>query len=171
MSGFVKTKVMREIEFKAKRVEGGVWVYGHYCELAGRKYIIPDYSQFRDIHDADLENSFTEIIPETVCQWTTLTDKNDGRLYKGDIFKYRKHDGYFLDDFVGVVKYKNGSFGFTVIGETSTGYFVPFSKFDELQEDFLNHIEIIGSIHDKGQQKQALIDMMRGDEELGLYDE
>lgn len=25
-------------------------------------------------------------------------------------------------------------------------------------------------IHDKAQQKQALIDMMRGDEELGLYD-
>ena len=40
-----------------------------------------------------------------------------------------------------------------------------------LQEDFLNHIEIIGNIHDKARQKQALIDMMRGDEELGLYDE
>ena len=26
-------------------------------------------------------------------------------------------------------------------------------------------------INDKEQQKQALIDMMRGDEELGLYDE
>ena len=162
---------MREIEYKAKMVDDGVWVYGHYCELAGRKYIIPDYSQFRDIHDADLESSFTEIIPETVCQWTTLNDKNGGRLYKGDIFQYRKHDGYFLDDFAGVVKCKNGSFGFTVIGEASTGYFAPFSKVDELQEDFLNHIEIIGNIHDKAHQKQALIDMMRGDEELGLHDE
>ncbi|MDD4439652.1 MAG: YopX family protein, partial [Tissierellia bacterium] len=127
------------------------------------------YSQFRDIHDADLENSFTEITPETVCQWTGLTDKNGKRLYKGDIFQYRKHDGYFLDDFVGVVKYKNGSFGFTVIGETSTGYFAPFPKFDELQEDFLNHIEIICNIHDKERQKQALINMIRLDEELGLY--
>ncbi len=160
---------MREIEFKAKRVEGGVWVCGYYCELAGRKYIIPDYSQFRDIHDADLESSFTEIIPETVCQWTGLTDKNGARLYKGDIFQYRKHDGYFLDDFVGVVKCRNGSFGFTVIGETSTGYFAPFSKVDELQEDFLNHIEIIGNIHDKAHQKQAIINMVRMDEELGLY--
>ena len=162
---------MENIEYKAKMVDGGVWVYGHYCELAGRKYIIPDYSQFRDIHDADLESSFTEIIPETVCQWTELFDKNKTKLYDGDKFQYRKHDGYFLDDFVGVVKYKNGSFGFTVIGETSTGYFAPFSKVDELQEDFLDHIEIIGNIHDKEHQKQALIDMMRGDEELGLYDE
>ena len=48
---------MRETEFKAKMVDGCVWVYGYYCELAGRKYIVPDYSQFRDIHDADLEDS------------------------------------------------------------------------------------------------------------------
>jgi len=162
---------MREIEFKAKRVDGGGWVCGYYCEFAGRKYIIPDYSQFRDIHDADLDNSFTEIIPETVCQWTGLFDKNKTKLCDGDKFQYRKHDGYFLDDFVGVVKFKDGSFGFTVIGEASTGYFAPFSKIDELQEDFLDHIEIIGNIHDKAHQKQALIDMMRGDEELGLYDD
>lgn len=162
---------MREIEFKAKRVDGGVWVYGHYCELAGRKYIIPDYSQFRDIHDADLENSFTEIIPETVCHWARLFDKNKTKLYKGDIFQYSKHDGYFLDDFVGVVKFRDGCFGYEIV----TGYnfkpFTPLSDFDELQEDFLNHIEVIGNIHDKALQKQAIIDMMRGDEELGLYDE
>ena len=162
---------MREIEFKAKRVDDGVWVYGYYCELAGRKYIIPDYSQFRDIYDADLENSFTEIIPETIGQFTGLKDKNGVKIFEGDIFQYRKHDGYFLDDFAWVVKYKNGSFGFTAIGETSTGYLIPFSKFDELQEDFLNHIEIIGNIHDKAQQKQRLIEMMRGDEEIGLYDD
>jgi hypothetical protein len=30
---------------------------------------------------------------------------------------------------------------------------------------------VIGNIHDKAQQKQALIDMMRGDEEIGLYNE
>lgn len=164
---------MREIEFKAKRVEGGVWVYGYYCELAGRKYIIPDYLQFRDIHDADLEYSFTQIIPETVCRWTTLTDKDGARIYKGDTFQYRKHKGYWFDDFIGVVGFKDGSFGYYVITEQSdiSNEFHPFSYHDELKEDFLDHIEVIGNIHDKAQQKQALIDMMRGDEELGLYDD
>ena len=38
----------------------------------------------KTLHDADLENSFTEIIPETVYQWTELTDKNGGRLHEGD---------------------------------------------------------------------------------------
>ena len=51
-------------------------------------------------------------------------------------FSIENMTGYFLDDFVGVVKFKDGCFGFTVIGEASTGYFVPFSKFDELHEDF-----------------------------------
>ena len=97
--------------------------------------------------------------------------KNKQDLFEGDIFNYSKHPGYLYDDFQGEVKFKDGCFGFTSLFDTSTGYFVPFSKFDELQEDFLNHIEIIGNIHDKAQQKQALINMMRVDEELGLYDD
>lgn len=141
---------MREVEYKAKMVDGGVWVYGNYCELAGRKYIIPDHSQFRDIHDADLENSFTEIIPETVCQWTTLNDKNGKRLYKGDTFLYQKHDGYLVDNFIGTVEFEYGCYGYSVYFKYAKDAktFTPFSKFDELQEDFLNHIEIIGNIHD-----------------------
>lgn len=155
---------MIEIEFKAKRLHINEWVFGSlYVRTVDNivKYYIIE----------NVNRPWRRVTPETVCQWTGLFDKNKTKLYDGDKFQYRKHDGYFLDDFVGVVKYKNGSFGFTVIGEASTGYFVPFSKFDELHEDFLNHIEIIGNIHDKAHQKQALINMIRCDEELGLYDE
>lgn len=174
MFGLVKTKAMREIEFKAIRKDNGKWVYGDLIHgvnhKAGKMYILPILGGVTSMSGCDPLDGH-EVIPETVCQWTTLNDKNGKRLYKGDTFQYRKHDGYFLDDFVGVVKCKNGSFGFTVIGETSTGYFAPFSKVDELQEDFLNHIEIICNIHDKAHQKQAIINMVRMDEELGLYDE
>ena len=155
---------MENIEFKAKRLYINEWVFGSlYVRTVDNivKYYIIE----------NVNRPWRRVIQETVCQWTGLFDKNKTKLYDGDKFQYRKHDGYFLDDFVGVVKYKNGSFGFTVIGETSTGYFAPFSKVDELQEDFLNHIEIICSIHDKAHQKQALINMIRLDEELGLYDE
>jgi uncharacterized phage protein (TIGR01671 family) len=149
---------MREIEFKAKRLDDGEWVYGHYCELAGRKYIIPDYSQFRDIYDADLENSFTEIIPETVCQWTGLLDKQGSKIFEGDILK--TDDG----DIVEVRYEKNyASFG---IWKKGWAYLYYFHVAVEPQ-----CCEVIGNIHDKAQQKQALIDMMRGDEEIGLYDD
>ena len=153
---------MREIEFKAQMVDDGVWVKGDLIQYGGTKIIHPKFE-----FSSELVTS--KVLPETICQFITLTDKNGTKLYDGDKFQYRKHDGYFLDDFVGVVKFKDGCFGFTVIGEASTGYFVPFSKFDELQEDFLDHIEIIGNIHDKAQQKQAIINMIRLDEELGLY--
>ena len=172
---------MENIEFKAKMVDGGVWVYGSYTAMREddhnecfRTKPHKIYHRIWQWESGDWNMggyANYEVIPETVCQWTILFDKNRTKLYDGDKFQYRKHDGYFLGDFVGVVKFKDGCFGFTVIGEASTGYFVPFSKFDELQEDFLDHIEIIGNIHDKAHQKQAIIDMMRGDEELGLYDD
>lgn len=162
---------MREIKFKAKMVDGGVWVYGNYCELAGRKYIIPDYSQFRDINDADLEISFTEIIPETLCQCTGLYDKHEVEIFEGDIFQYRKHDGYLLPDFTGEILFMMGCFGYVATSENMGEAFRSFSEIDELEKDFLNHIEIIDNIHDKARQKQALIDTMRGDEEIGLYNE
>jgi len=149
---------MREVEYKAKMVDGGVWVYGNYCELAGRKYIIPDHSQFRDIHDADLENSFTDIIPETVCQWTGLLDKQGVKISEGDILK--TDDGDIVE-----VRYEKiyASFGLWKKGWAFLHYF------HEAVEP--QCCEVIGNIHDKAQQKQALIDMMRGDEELGLYDD
>ena len=139
---------MENIEFKAKMVDGGVWVYGYYCELAGRKYIIPEYSQFRDIHDADLENSFTEIIIETVCQWTGLLDKQGVKIFEDDIFQYRKHDGYLLPDFTGEVLFRMGCFGYVATSENMGEAFRSFSEIDELKKDFLNHIEVIGNVHD-----------------------
>ena len=162
---------MREIEFKAQMVDDGVWVYGFLSDIEEITVHVEDDSVGFYTSDA------YKVIPETVCQFIGLKDKNGVKIFEGDKFQYRKHGGYFFDDFIGIVSFWDGCFGFTVIPDTKTGCLIsfgrliPFSKFDELQEDFLNHIEIIGNIHDKAQQKQAIIDMMRGDEELGLYDE
>ena len=62
-----------------------------------------DISSNMAVGDWDMGGYVNEVIPETVCQWAGLFDKNKTKLYDGDKFKYRKHDGYFLDDF-GVVK-------------------------------------------------------------------
>ena len=157
---------MREIEYKAKMVDGDVWVYGFLSDID--EITVPNEDDSVGYYTMDAYN----VIPETVCQWTTLNDKNGKRLYKGDIFVYQKHDGYLIDNFIGAVNFKDGCYGYSVYFKYAKDAktFTPFSKFDELQEDFLNHIEVIGNINDKERQKQALIDTMRGDEELGLYD-
>ena len=152
-----------EIKFKAQREDGKGWVYGQ---------LIHNYKLFSGIEVSfiysDSDDKVYNVVPETICQFTTLKDKNEVEIYRDDKFQYRKHKGYLLDDFIGVVKFKDGCFGYE---SNRDRLFTPFSEFDELKEDFLDHIEVVGNVHDKQQQKQALIDMMRGDEEIGLYDD
>lgn len=150
---------MREIKFRGKRINSGEWLYGN---LQVPKPPFAEYFMWNK------DNIQCRVDPETIGQFTGLKDKNGVKIYDGDKFQYRKHKGYLLDDFIGVVKFKDGCFGYE---SNRDRLFTPFSEFDELKEDFLDHIEVVGNVHDKQQQKQALIDMMRGDEELGLYDD
>ena len=73
---------MREILFKAKRRENGEWVDGFSCCIGPvgqeKHYIIPMYaSAFYGI----------EVDPSTVCEYTSLTDKNGKKVFVGDIVK------------------------------------------------------------------------------------
>lgn len=74
---------MREILFKAKRKDNGEWVEGYPVRygFAGKEkwYIVPSYAS--DLY------AF-EIIPETICQYTGLTNEDGKKIFEGDIFKY-----------------------------------------------------------------------------------
>ena len=74
---------MREILFKAKRIDNGEWVEGYYLRdqyhIGGKDIIF-----YRK--DSDRFTVYTNIIDiETLCQFTGLCDKNGKKIWENDI--------------------------------------------------------------------------------------
>ena len=119
---------MREVLFRGKRKDNGEWAEG----LLWKKKYNHNKLFISCFPDKDDNEEVFVICPETVGQYTGLTDKNGKRIFEGDIFNIEYPETIVKN---AVIEYVGASF----YGSTSFDYW-------EL-DDYLE-IEVIGNIHD-----------------------
>ena len=124
---------MREILFKAKRLDNGEWAEGYLAKTrTGQAYILPESEYISFEYQTIAIGGFVEVDPSTVCEWTGLIDRDGTKVFEGD----RLFDPHEKRTFV--VEYDPLEAGFTL--ESNDGRYIDFNR--------VPYSEIIGSIHD-----------------------
>ncbi len=123
---------MREILFRGKSLYSDDWLCGYIRQYGNGKVIICDFETKR----------LWFVDPETVGQYTGLTDKNGKKIFEGDIVKreytlWNSETKRTRETQIGVVSYSNKECGFSL------------DKVCNLRKPWDGDtIEIIGNIHD-----------------------
>lgn len=146
---------MREILFRGKSTGNGEWVEGYLIQKGGETFIACYPYCTGKIHETSwLEfcfGGFIEVIPETVGQYTGLTDKNGKKIFEGDIIKIVPDYDYSDDYSISKVYLYNGIFCADYHGDDFDSTALGFL------EDYLpdGDFEVIGNIYDDNLEELA----------------
>ena len=143
---------MREVSYRAKRMDNGEWASGgsiiQFFDKGIRKYYIPQESEKCICTHEDGTDNITEFEhcafykadPETICQYTGVPDKNGRKIFEGDICRREILGGTIIIGQVVWVEY--GMCGFKL--KNGNDYY-PIGKFEHTGR---NDDEVIGNIFD-----------------------
>ena len=134
---------MREILFKAKRIDNGEWIEGGLIDLdidSGYCYIVQPYKKASILPIIFLITDRMKLVdPETLCQFTGLCDRYGNKIWENDILMAHLDESYPEDAAYETVKWSVAGWAAHETGSTDREY---LDKFD------LEHYEVVGNIFD-----------------------
>ena len=121
----------REILFRGKKIDGDEWIKGFYAENGhGSSNIQPKCKFFGYL-----------VKPETVGQFTNMTDCINNLLFEGDLVRaFDDKKCEFDQSYIGIVKFVGGAFGV----EWHAKNFQTFMPFRDIE----SNIMLVGNIFD-----------------------
>ena len=140
----------RIIKFRGKRIDNGEWVYGspYFLKIKEKEpedcvnvaCIITwiDWDGSVGFMSPD-NNSFVEVAPESICQFTGLHDKNGKEIYDGDVISCKSYNFQRLSN----MKYKIVYFPIDMAFKL-----VSVDDGSEHGRNGFTDFEIIGNIHE-----------------------
>ena len=134
---------MRDILFKAQRLDNKEWVEGYYVKIHGTNlhYIATGKLE---IKNGRLALEVFEIEPETLCQYTGLNDMTSNKIWENDIVQD-------TEGCIGKVLFGQYQWQVEIIKSKyilSLGQTFPLWQWDECERNGFRKLEVIGNVFD-----------------------
>lgn len=127
---------MREILFRAKRIDNGEWVEGYYLKTTLGKDIEPSDVIFVPFKiNRSGQWGWIKVFSETLCQYTGMVDKNGNRIWENDIVKHE------ISGIIGTVKWYEEDYVGWCVDDVYVGK-------QQSTNEMWSECEVIGNVFD-----------------------